>query len=439
MTTAVPFPGKLLDGLVLLWIMPPLGFIVTLLQSAELRYLISNHAVIAVLAGVIAIRWLAGVTPALGLRLLLAGMLAVAFLSIEWAHFLAGRPTIDGLQDLRMVIYSPFYGIIIIFVLYAIYLAMLDPPQQQRHVRFFVRFMCWFHAVFLAYWVLLFLGWVPPVPKADLLRSNSTAYGALFVLSLMLLYREHIRMAAGWFAAFAVVNIAVILANRTRGAIVALALVAGYLVLVRMGHRGRAVLLKAMAASLVGLAGAFLLLEGTAVTRLLGQDAHALGAVLAQIERAYDSGQHVISVGPELVRDESTLSLFSRIGSNYYSLLSLMDNPLLGIGQADAYAIDVIGSGVHSLHFLVANATGLLGIVLFTATLVALAVARPVWLTSRWLVMLALCFGYIPVFVNAMPVYVALALAALGGGHLNHSRHAARAPGGRLPGGLAGA
>lgn len=439
MTTAVPLPGKLLDGLVLLWIMPPLGFVVTLLQSAELRYVISNQALIAVLAGAIAIRSLAGVTPAVGLRLLLAGMLALGFLSIEWAHFLAGRPTIDGLKDVRMIVYSSFYGSVVVFVLYAVYLATLDGPQQQRHIGMFVRFMCWFHLVFLAYWVLLFFKWVPPVPKADLLRSNSTAYGALFVACLMILYRERIRMGAWRFAAFLAVNVAVILANRTRGAMVALALVGVYLALVRLGHRQRAVLVKAMAAALVGLAGAFMVMEGTAITKLLGQDAHALGPVLAKIERAYDSAEHVVQVGPSLVRDESTLSAFSRIGSNYYSLLSLIDHPILGIGQADAYAIDVIGSGVHSLHFLVANATGLLGLVLFTATLVALAVARPVRVTPRWVVMLALCFGYILVFVNAMPVYVALALVALGGRHFNDSRHAPHAPGWRLPGGVAGA
>ena len=439
MTPVARTPVKLLDSLILLWIMPPLGFLLTLLQSAELRYLISNHALIALLAGAIAIRWLAGVTRAVGLRLLLAGLLALAFLCIEWVHFLAGRPTIDGLQDVRMIVYSSFYGSIIVFVLYAIYLATLDGAQQQRHLGFFVRLMSWFHLVFLIYWLLLYGGWVPPVPKADLLRSNSTAYGALFVLCLMALYRERIRMGAGWLAAFAGVNVAVILVNRTRGAIVALIVVALYLVFVRMGHRQRAVLAKAMAAALVGIAVAAMLMEGTAVTKLLGQDAHALGSVLAQIERAYDSGEHIVQVGPELVRDESTLSAFSRIGSNYYSLLSLIDHVLLGIGQADAYAIDVIGSGVHSLHFLLANATGLLGLALFTAALVALAVARPVRMTSRWLVMLVLCFGYILVFVNAVPVYFALVLVALGDRKSNDPWQAARAPGWRSPGGFTGA
>lgn len=443
MTHMTVAPGRLLDTLVLLWIMPPLGFLLTVVQASDLRYLQANHTLAAVLLAAIVLRCqMRAPSQQLALRLLLAAVAALAFLSIEWIHFLAGRPTIDGLTDVRMIVYSPFYGSFILFVLYGIYLALLEPAQLQRHLRFFVGMMSCFHALFLVYWVLLAAKWIPEIPRADLLHSNLTAYGALVVLCMLLFYRERALRdghSHGAFVALVVVNVAVIFANQTRGAIIALCAVVLYLVARRMGTHRRAVLTKLMLGTVIAIGALVLLAEGTALTQVIGRDASSLGAVLQQITAAYESGQANVSVSAALVSDESSMSAFSRIGSNYYSFLSLADNPALGIGQAEAYAIDVIGSGVHSLHFLVANATGLLGLALFTAALVALAAVQPVLVTPRWLVMLILCFGYILVFTNAVPVYYALVLAALGGQHFNDSRQAARAPGWRSPGGLAGA
>ena len=313
-----------------------------------------------------------------------------------------------------MLVYSPLYGSVILFVFYGLYLAMLSEGEQQQHLNFFVRLMCWFHVIFLAYWLLLFAGYVSPVPRADLLRSNSTAYAALFVVAIMLLYQERIRLSAAEILGFAAVNVGVIFANRTRGAILGLAAVLLYLLLRRLGWRRGAVLIRAIAASVLGLALLVLLAEETALTKLLGQDAGALGAVLSQIAEAYESGTTQVSVSAELVKDEGSLSAFSRIGSNFYSMLSFIDHPLLGIGQADSYAIDVIGSGVHSLHFLIANSTGLAGAVLFTCTLVALGSAQgPLLVSGKHALMLILCFGYMLVFVNSIPIYFALVLALL--------------------------
>lgn len=408
-------PSRLLDRMVLLWIMPPLGFLLTLLQSADLRYLISNHVLIAVLAGAIALRYqMQAPSRPLTLRLLIAALLTTAFLCIEWVHFLAGRPTIDALTDIRMIVYSPFYGSIIHFVLYAIYLALLDGPQKQQHLNVFVRLMCWFHVLFLVYWVLLYAEWVPAIPKADLLNSNSIAYSALFVLCLMWLYRARIRLHAGALLGFMLVNVAVIFVNSTRGAIVALAVFTLYLLLDSLSKRRGAFVVRAILLAMGVIVSCLALVGDKLLIMVLGQDFGALGSVLGQIEAAYDRRETYVGVSAALVSDESTLSVFSRIGSNYFSLLSLLDNPLLGIGQAEAYAIDVIGSGVHSLHFLIANATGLVGLATFGAILLALASAQgPTFLTKGQVVMFILCFGYMLVFVNSIPIYFALVLMVL--------------------------
>lgn len=407
--------NQLLDKLIVLWIMPPLGFLITVLQTSELRYLNANYVVMAVLFGAIVFRWQLRAQPRRTiLYLLLTMVMAAIFMGIEWLHFLAGRKTIDDLADLRMIIYSSFYGGIAIFVLYAIYLSTLDGGQRKSHLSFVVKMMCWFHLVFLAYWDLLYCGWIEAIPKADLLHSNSVAYGALFVLCVMLLYRQTIELSQDVFGVFLVVNIAVIFVNETRGAIIALAAIVLYFLVEASGIRWRGVLTKLMLGALLGIGVVVALAGETLLTRVVGKDINSLGAVLDQISDSYERKAEYVSVNPDLVSDESLLSAFSRIGSNYYSLLSFLDNPLMGIGQGESYSIKVLGSGVHSHHFLMANATGILGMALFAAILAAIVRAQdPPATTARFIAILILFFGYVLVFLNSIPIYFALIVTVL--------------------------
>lgn len=418
-------PNQLLDRLVVLWIMPPLGFLFTVLQVPELRYLDATYVLAAALLGAIAIRWhLRALPRRTVLLLLLATTLLATFMGMEWIHFLAGRRTIDDLTDLRIIVYSPFYGSILVFVLYAFYLTTLGDGQRKSHLGFVVRLMNLFHLFFLGYWLLLYLGWIEAIPKADLLHSNSVSYGALFVLCVMLFYRLASGVPRGMYEAFLVVNIAVIFVNQTRGALIALAAVLSYLLVNAISSHRRAVLTKLMLGAMLGLGIVVALADGTLVTRVLGKDADSLSVVLEQISDAYERKATYVEVSSEMVRDESSLSAFSRIGSNYHSFLSFLDNPLLGIGQAESYLIKILGAGVHSLHLLIANSTGLLGSVLYTAMLVAIMSAQGRIVVSwRLAAMLFLFFGYTLVFINSMPVYFALILTVLASqGVVSHRR-----------------
>ena len=406
----------LLDRLVAVWVLPPIGFLITVVQAPDLGYAIAYYVLAAVLLAATAVQWQQRApTRRSAYHVLLAALLAMAFLCIEWLHFLAGRKTIDDLTDVRMIIYSPLYGSIVVFVLYAFYLTSLGEGQRRSHLSFFVRLMSWFHLLFLSYWLLLFFGLIDAIPKADLLHSNSVAYGALFVLCVMVFFRHSLGLSRDLFAGFLAVNTAVILANQTRGAIIALVAIAGYLLLEAPGGlRRRTVMTLLMLGALLGGGLLAAIADGTLLAQILGKDADSLGAVVNQISDAYDGRTNYAGVSPDLVRDESSLSAFSRIGSNYYSLLSFLDNPMLGIGQAEAYSIKVLGAGVHSLHFLIANATGLLGLGLFAAMLGAILAAQGrVVVSGRFAVMLALFFGYVLVFVNSMPVYFSLVLTLL--------------------------
>lgn len=407
--------NDLLDRLIILWVMPPIGFLISVMQVPELRYFISNQAILGVLivAGVFGLHARPVSRRVLAL-LLLSITLMAAFLCIEWIHFLAGRKTIDDLTDLRMVIYSPFYGSIMIFVLYAIYLTSLDGGQRRAHLAFVVKTLSWFHIVFCGYWLLLYFGWVEPIPRTDLLHSNSVSYAALFVLCVLLFYRDSFDLNAFSYRAFIVINVAVIFLNQTRGAIIGLMLIVGYLFVMSASNAGRAVLARSVLGILFGVVTLLMFMQNGVMAYLFGKDNGSLGAVLHAIADAYERGEHLVVASPVIINDESSLSAFSRIGSNYYSFLSFLDNPIMGIGQTEAYSISVLGSGVHSLHFLIASSTGILGLMLFTALVMAIMFAQSsINVSLRIFMVFFLFFGYALVYNNSLPVYFSIIVTLL--------------------------
>ncbi len=402
--------ARLMDTLVLLWIMPPLGFFITLIQVPEFKYLNANHTLIAILAVSIYFRWLVQApNMQLACRLVITLLLLCLLLGVEWLHFLAGKPTIDNLTDLRLLIYSPLYGSVIIFLLYGLYLAMLQQSEQQRHLIFFIKLICWFNVIFLVYWLLLYSGYFSPISKTDLLNSNSIAYGSLFVVAVTLLYKERIGSNILGISIFSVVNITVILINSSRGAFLGLVVLLAYWFLQRQGsHRGIKFLSAVVCLVLL------MILEFLFFKSSIGLEKEILDLVFYEVGYAYNSNKSNINI-VDLDVTENTLSSLSRIGSIYYTALIFADNPLLGIGQADSYEVNVIGSGVHSLFFLLVSSTGLVGLILFICTILVLNSTQGyIYFKGRHVFMLALCLIIILFFVNSIPIYFALIFTVLG-------------------------
>lgn len=426
---------RFLDRLIAFWILPPFGFLITVLRVPELRYVIANYVLIAVLGVAIMVRLWVRPASRRTLGMIMAGFALIGMLAcIEWVHFLAGRKTIDGLMDIRMIVYSPLYGSLAIFALYAAYLTLLSQAEKSSHLIFVVKAVSWFHMFFIGYWLFLYLGWVDAIPHADLMHSNSISYLALFVLLVLYFFRDELKLGQVTYIGFVGANLTVMLLNQTRGAILGMALVAVF-ELLQSAFRTRRVLLYVV---LLGSLGGMVAIAYTVradhahgkVGGVLGRDAGSLDIVLNEISHAYQRGKSVIVLDPSIVSDESSISAFSRIGSNYYSMLSFLDNSLIGIGQAESYAIDVLGSGVHSLHFLLANATGALGLLLLFGVILSLLVAQQrLVLSRRFVVMFLLFFGYVLVFTNSMPIYFALIVAVLGSRGRNR---AASQPKGRM-------
>lgn len=398
-----------LDRLIVLWIMPPLGFLITVLKVPRLQYLRANYVLIALLLFAVLLLWGSRrFSRRSALHLVFAGGLAIAILGIEWIHFMAGRNTIDGLTDIRMLVYSPLYGSIVIFTLYGIYLTLLKTDQRIQHLRFFVNLMCWFHVFFLFYWVLLYFGWIAPIPKADLLDSNSVSYAALFIICLLLLYRRKIGIPYNFFLTFLLVNLTVIFVNQTRGAVIALIAVAFGLAAMARKSRKRTTLNWTALASAFGL-GLVLFFLGGGLSKVLGNDVGSFGIVMEKVLRTYENNEGHVAISSDVLSDESSISAFSRIGTDYYSILTILDHPVLGSGQADSYSIYVLGAGIHSFFFLLVNSTGFLGLLLFVSSLIALVAAqRTIALDYRLILVFVLFFGYVLIFLNDIPPYYAL-------------------------------
>ena len=419
--------NKPLYWVLVLWVMPPLGFLITVLQLQSLRYVVSNSAVLLILLLAIFLQLqMSPVSRRSMMWIVLAVTLIIALLSIEWFHVLAGRQALDGLNDLRMIVYSPFYGSLIVFVLYCIYLTCLGDGEKRSHLEFVVRILSFFHLFFLSYWFLLKFGWVDTIPRTSLLHSNWVSYEALFVLYIQLFFRDALHLGKLSYGLFIAINTVVVLVNDSRGAILGLAFVAIYLFMTRSNPKRWALNL-IFVTCLGAILGLGVLTSNEVGGFFLGRDGGALETVMDYISDAYERGETTI-VAPPIVSDEGSLSAFSRIGSSYYSLLSFLDNPLFGIGQTASYAIKIFGSGVHSLLFLMANATGIIGLTLFVAVLVAIFSAQGTFVVSHRLVlMIFLFFGYVLYFENSLPAYFSLVIALLpavrdGSSHLGSQR-----------------
>lgn len=413
---------RLIDPLVLFLVMPPLGFIVSLSQSPLLRYLTEYYIVAALIVAAIIIRCRHRVfSRQLILRLLLTTLMTAIFLFIEWFHFLLGKPSIDFLHDIRMIVYSPLYGTIIIFVLYAMYLVLLDDVGVKKHFSQFVSLMCWFHTCFLGYWFFLFFGWLPEIPNTAFLRANSYAYSALFLICLLSFYHKSFGVSGLPRLLFVGLNILLIFLLQTRGAILGVCVLGAYYALHRVCRLSRGWSVILIFGALIYFPCIVILLGRSVLVSVFGEDVSLLYDLFNQIEAMLSFGHGVVSINPFLSIDEKVLSALSRIGSNYASVISLLEAPWLGVGQKEAYDINIIGSHVHSLHLLILNATGVIGFILFLGILLSLSFSRERILVS-WTYVLTLCinFGLSLLFVNSLPIYLAFLFVVLPRGKSSH-------------------
>ena len=87
-------------------------------------------------------------------------LIVIAVSSLEFINYVISGISFNGLTDIRMVIYSPFYGSIFVFTIYATYLLISNQDVRNFHLKATLKLITWFSFIFIFYWILVFNGYV---------------------------------------------------------------------------------------------------------------------------------------------------------------------------------------------------------------------------------------------------------------------------------------
>lgn len=322
------------------------------------------------------------------------------FCLIEFVHVLMGRPGFEGLTDIRMLFYSPFYGSIIVFSLYCIYLLMSNDGVTLFHIQFTLRMITYFSAFFIVYWMSLYFGFIPEVKGSNYQNANGLSYYALFACFIMLVKtdRMHVKHLRFYF----MINFAVILLNTTRGALLVLALIFIYQYFIAYKIKPSTMLFVVTPVLLLGLTLA------VDVELFLGETFFVLFnyVSLSSLEElSVAGGNYISSLGDSRLGDDGSISSVSRIFVNYFAFLNLVNNPLIGVGQTESYMLDVFGAGIHSFQFMLVSSVGLLGIITFVCLI------NSIYITSDSKRSKFILNGFmfsVLIFTNTIPIYFSL-------------------------------
>lgn len=347
-----------------------------------------------------------GVTHKQLFSISISGLAIFFIFFIETMHFFTTSKTIDDLRDVRMLIYSPLYGEMLTFTLYSLYLGIQRPEWRASNLKFIIRFT---GASLLAIVLLvqaIKLDLLVMSLTNEVLKSNSTAYFALTVLTLILLFKNKFDFNPKECLAWSLVNLLIILLIMSRGAL-ALSLILLYFFASSALQRPlNKVALNTLVVAVLGI----LFLEFQSQIKIIFE---SLVGFVTLIHFVYDIGWHSVDLleitGLNLESPFNFLSVFSRIGTILYAGLVFLEHPLLGIGQALAYEIDILESGLHSFSFLLIAATGLLGTLAFVTIIFGIfQIYPPVEYSSETFFTLFLWICILTFLSNSMHIFLAI-------------------------------
>lgn len=319
---------------------------------------------------------------------------------IEYAHIFLGRDAFEGLVDPRMLLYSPFYGSIIVFVLYCIYLLISSERVRRFHVAFTLQVITVFSLFFIGYWLLLYLGLAPESEGRNFKNANGVSYYALFACFLILIKNDFFYVKYSNFCFL--INLSVILLNTTRGAILILGLVFAYNFITSRSVGAGKMLLFVMPVFVVvvGLIINIQVLLGDTFFILFD---YVAKTDLQDIILAGDN--YISSLGDYRLGDDGSISSVSRIFVNYFAFLNFVNHPWLGVGQTESYMLNIFGAGIHSFQFMLISTGGLFGLVIFTYLVHSLHQYHE----SPERRFLLNCFIFsVLIFTNTIPIYFSL-------------------------------
>jgi hypothetical protein len=383
------------------------GFVVSVLGLPLLSYAVARYSISYVL--VIAILYKLG-TGGLPAGRLAAGLAVGLACAIEYLHFLTKGTSLDGLTDIRMVLYNPLYSSVILFVLYATYLLLSTPQCRRFHLNYSVRLLTLLNGFYILFWLVLATGRLPiyGTDYISYLNNNHVSYIGLTIVFILLRYPQAVDISPMLRRWCLWINVAVMTVNTTRGALLILVLILGYHL---FAGRSR-VFSTSLKWGVAGITALLCLTSGALLdlhTKILGSGFSDLYDIVKGIEIDTKLEGKVLDVERGDTYDDFSVSSVARIYANYVGMAFLLDYPVFGIGSALAYSIKVMGDGIHAFVFLYPVATGFVG----TALLVlAIWVLQRQFGTQRLLQAHLLLVLPVLVFMNYLPTFFVLLFIA---------------------------
>lgn len=345
--------------------------------------------------GLIFFRW-----SCINKQILKVVLCLIFFCLIEYVHILLGREGFEGLSDPRMLLYSPFYGSVIVFVMYCIYLLMSNDSVRLFHISFTLKVITYFAVFFIVYWILLNFGLIPEVEGRNFKNANGVSYYSLFACFIIIVKSNvfYVRHSNLYF----LINLSVILLNTTRGAVVILGLIVVYKYLsTKKFSTGKVLLLAVPSITVVTI----MLIN---IQILLGDTFFLLfdyvaSSDLRELSAAGDN--YISSLGDSRLGDDGSISSVSRIFVNYFAFLNFVNSPWIGIGQTESYMLNIFGAGIHSFQFMLISTVGMVGLVIFIYLVHSIYLKRE---SRRGTFVLNSFIFLVLIFTNTIPIYFSL-------------------------------
>ena len=324
------------------------------------------------------------------------------FCIIEYVHILLGKQGIDGLTDIRMILYSPFYGSVIVFALYCIYLLISKNVVRYFHILFTVKLITSFSIFFIGYWFLLHYGFVDVIENTNFNNANGVSYYALFACVVLLLAKNDILRIKYRPLCF-LINLSVILLNTTRGAYLVLLFVLAY-TYISSKTRKLIFLFFSFIAVLLFLFDFNFIIES-----FFGKDFFLL------LDYASNNSEEMSNIDDYNIRDflnyynlegdSASISSVSRILANSFAVQNFVNNPLIGVGQTESYSLEIFGSSIHSFFFMLISSVGGIGLIVFVYLLKNIYLKN----NNKKYILISYLFPFcVLLFTNTIPVYFAL-------------------------------
>jgi hypothetical protein len=326
-------------------------------------------------------------------------------LGIEAYHVWRVGVGVGEVTGVKAILYNPLYVPLINLVMFVLILHEYR-TRRIEVIKFVVKAATGLTVLGMIMWVLVYSG-VIRFPESEtttaylVLNNNTGAYVSVFVLYCLFLttLRYHIRGPER--TAYAFLAVTSVFLYTCRGAMLVIGFYAATLVFRRL-PRG-----KVLAGAGAAMAAGMLILM--AMRTDTGQEYYRVFLALAdQMARLRDyTGPFLrfdaidLSV---LTRQRPSDSLISAVGRIFASVIAIetfTSHPALGVGTYTAYKIEAYGAGVHSLPFLYAASSGVLGIALLAGLFSLMGHGRSV---ARHHLLYLLPVG---VFLNTFPLWYA--------------------------------